>query len=365
MGKPVDNKHTKNLDELLEHLQTPSDDLDAFEQEALEGFATLENKQEAIEMKQRLDKRMDEKLSEKRRPLFIYWSAAAGVALIIGLIFLLQTNNDLKQESLADNSVTNEKNLESTESNPPAPPAELKQDAVKNIGGKGDMQSANGQSMNSNNGPVQRSASDEEASTKSALAEVALDDVKNEPGKDGEKDSRRDEKPADDLAANKGNNNAEQVPASASGAGSDADTKSKKKEEASADEDKATNYFTSRKIKKEKAPSTTPAKADQPKSEIEGAFEKSTIQSASITIKESELTEKINKFFAGKDYKKSFVCTLTINSDDKVESIVFKDPSLFHKGEQKEITEFFKKQKCFKNHEFSVYSTYTVNYKAQ
>ncbi|MBK6523373.1 MAG: hypothetical protein IPJ60_16445 [Sphingobacteriaceae bacterium] len=59
------------------------------------------------------------------------------------------------------------------------------------------------------------------------------------------------------------------------------------------------------------------------------------------------------------------MCTLTINSDNKVESIVFKDPSLFHKGEQKEITEFFKKQKCFKNHEFSVYSTYTVNYKAQ
>ncbi|MBK7311838.1 MAG: hypothetical protein IPI93_13945 [Sphingobacteriaceae bacterium] len=360
MGKPTDNKHTKNLDELLEHLQTPSDDLDAFEQEALEGFATLENKQEAIEMKQRLDKRMDEKLSEKRRPLFIYWSAAAGVALIIGLVFLLQTNHDLKQESLADNSVLNEKNLESTESNPPAPPAELKQDAVKNMGGKSDMQSANEQSMDYKKGPAQRSASDEEASTKSALAEVALDDVKNEPAKEGEKDSRRDEKPADDLAANKGQTN-EEVPASASGAGSSDKLKSKDQDEA---EPKATEYF-SRKIKKEKSNNATPQKASQPKSEIEGTFEKSTIQSASLSIKESELTEKINKFFADKDYKKSFVCTLTINSDNKVESIVFKDPSLFHKGEQKEITEFFKKQKCFKNHEFSVYSTYTVNYKAQ
>lgn len=365
MGKPVDNKHTKNLDELLEHLHKPSgDDLDAFEQEALEGFATLETKEEAIEMKQRLDERMEEKLSKKRKPLFIYWSAAAGVALIIGLVFLLQTNQDLKQESLADNSVLNKNQLESTESNPPAPPAELKQGISKNSGGKADMQSADGESMNYKNVPIQRSSTNEEESSKSALAEVALDDVKNEPAKVGESDKRRDEKPTDELAANKDQNN-EQVPSSASGAGSDADAKLKKKEDASADEDKATSYFSSRKIKKEKSASATPAKANQPKSEVEGVFEKSTIQSASINIKESELTEKINKFFADKDYKKSFVCTLTINSDDKVESIVYKDPDLFHKGEQKEILAFFKKQKCFKNHEFSVYSTYTVNYKAQ
>jgi len=357
MGKPVNNKHTKNLDELLEHIHTPSDGLDAFEQEALEGFASLETKQEAIEMKQRLDERMEEKLSEKRRPLFIYWSAAAGVALIIGLVFLLQTNQALKQEGLADNSVTNEKHLESTESNPPAPPAELKQEATKTMGGKGDMQSANGQSMNYKNLPVQRSAADEEVSSKSAVAEVALDDIKNAPGKEGEKDSRRDEKPADDLAVNKGQNN-EQVPASASGAGSDATDKLKKKEEDNKD------YFTSRKIKKAKS-ADQPAAQSKTNSEIEGTFEKSTIQGASINIKESELTEKINKFMSDKDYKKSFVCTLTINSDDKVESIVFQKPELFHKSEQKEITEFFKKQKCFKNHEFSVYSTYTVNYKAQ
>lgn len=363
MGKPVDNKHTKNLDELLEHLHKPSgDDLDAFEQEALEGFATLETKEEAIEMKQRLDERMEEKLSKKRKPLFIYWSAAAGVALIIGLVFLLQTNQNLKQESLADNSVLNENQLESTESNPPAPPAELKQGISKNSGGKADEQSGSGESMNYKNVPIQRSSTNEEESSKSALAEVALDDVKNEPAKEDESDKRRDEKPGDVLAGNNGQNNAQQVPASASGSSSDSEKlKSKDQDEA---EPKATEYF-SRKIKKEKKENATPAKTSKPQSEIEGTYEKSTIQSASINIKESELTEKINKFFADKNYKKSFVCTLTINSDDKVESIVYKDPDLFHKSEQKEILAFFKKQKCFKNHEFSVYSTYTVNYKAQ
>jgi hypothetical protein len=364
MGKPVDNKHTKNLDELLKHINAPSDDLDAFEQEALEGFATLETPQEAIEMKQRLDERMEEKFSKKRKPLFIYWSAAAGVALIIGLIFLLQTNNDLKQEGLADNSALNENKLESSESAPPPPPAELKQGATKTIS-KDNLQSAEGESMNSKNGPAQRSSNDQEAALAESANDVPMEETKSLPIVAGEKDSRNDEKPVDDIADKKGNNDA-QVPASASGAGSGDANKNRAKEDAARDEDKATDYF-SRKIKKEKAksaeqPNAMPQKA---KSEIEGTFEKSTIQSASLSIKESELNDKINKFMSDKDYKKSFICTLTINSDDKVESIVFKNPELFHKSEQKEITEFFKKQKCFKNHEFSVYSTYTVNYKVQ
>ncbi len=368
MSKPVDNKHTKNLDELLEHLHKPGDDLDAFEQEALEGFATLENKQEALEMKQRLDERMEEKFSKKRKPLFIYWSAAAGIALIIGLIFLTQTNKDLNSEGLADSSVLSEKQAEITENNAVAPPAELKQDEAKKMSGKARSQNAEGESMGyKNNGPVQRSSNDQQSASESSAGEVALDDIKNEPAKELEKDNKRDDKPTDALAANKGQNNEQTVPGSASGAGSDANQKFKAKEEENKDEDKsepkATEYF-SRKIKKEKSvQAKTPQ--SQTKSEIEGTFEKSTIQSASINIKESELTAKITKFMSDKDYKKSFVCTLTINSDNKVESIVFQNPDLFHKSEQKEITEFFKKQKCFKNHEFSVYSTYVVNYKTQ
>lgn len=374
MGKPIDkNKPTKDLNELLEHLHKPGDDLDAFEQEALDGFASLESTQEAIDMKQRLDERMEEKFSKKRKPLFIYWSAAAGVALIISLVFLVRSNGDLKsEESLADNTVANEKLLENNINSPAPPPAELKNEATKDAkmaAGKADMTQGNA-SKGYQNGPV-LSAEQSISQSSNEESSVVMDEVAKESGKEGEKDandSRRSDnaKPLDDLAS--ANKKQDQVPASAASGASSGDLnpnkqKAKDKEEESRDEDKATNYF-SRKIKKEKKaePAATETK---PKSEIEGSYEKNNILVATLTIKESDLQQRLDKFFSDKDYKKSFVCTLTINSDNKVESIVFQNPDLFHKSETKEITEFFKKQKCFKNHEFSVYSTYTVNYKAQ
>jgi hypothetical protein len=380
MGKPIDkNKPTKNLDELLEHLHKGGDDLDAFEQEALDGFATLENTQEAHQMKKRLDERMEEKLAEKRTPLFIYWSAAAGVALIIGLIFMMNSNKELSSEvGLADNTVASEKLLESDANNSPAPPAELQQDEsgkMGTMGGKGYSQgSSSGDQAAFKQGPMQKAGEEQNYASTTKETPVTLAESANEPSEmDGDKkmneDSKRsDNSKLDDMVA--GNKNQNQVPQNAAaGAGTkdpgniDAAKKTAAKDEEES-EPKATEYFTARKLKKEKEKSADRAET-KPSGEIEGAFEKSTIKSADLSIKETELTEKINKFFSDKDYKKSFVCTLTINSDDKVEALVFQNPELFHKGEQKEISDFFKKLKCFRNHEFAVYSTYVVNYKAQ
>ncbi len=372
MGKPIDkNKPTKNLDELLEHLHKPGDDLDAFEQEALEGFATLESTKEALEMKQRLDERMEEKFSEKRKPIFIYWSAAAGVALIIGLIFLVRTNGDLKEESLADNTVATEKQLENNTNNPPAPPADPdsyreKLEAGKKTGKSGGEGHAEGESLGSaaNKGPMQKLAED----TKSADAEVSMADESQEQGaKDRDKgdkdmnDAKRSDnaKPVDDLAKNQ---NQTPVTAAAAGSGSDANNEKSKAKEEDYKEPKATEYFTSRKIKKEKK---ADAPASQTKSETDGTYEKSNIKAASLAIKETDLQLKIDKFFKDKDYKKSFVCTLTVDADDIVESVVFQNPDIFSKSQKKELTEFLLKLKCFKNHEYSVYSTYLLNYKVQ
>lgn len=378
MGKPIDkNKPTKNFDELLEHLKKPVDDLDAFEQEALEGFATLESTQEAIDMKKRLDERMEEKLSEKRRPLFIYWSAAAGIALIFVLAFLLRTNGDLKsEEALADNTSTTQEQLNNNINNPTAPPAELKQAELekKVSGSKSGKAYAEGESNGTagglNKGPVK--PLEEQAAAKSNDADLAMaDEVENIGSKDqsnGDKEAnaqkRSDSKPVDDLAASTTKNQNNVPGNAAAGSGSDANNeRSKAKEEEDYKEPKATDYFSSRKIKKEKkAAQTTPA---QPKSEIEGTYEKSTIKAASLTIKDSELQQKIDKFFKDKDYKKAFVCTLTIDADNIVESVVFQNPDIFSKSQKKELTEFLLKLKCFKNHEFSVYSTYQLNYKAE
>jgi hypothetical protein len=393
MGKPIDkNKPTKNLDELLGHLSKGGDDLDAFEQEALEGFATLESTQEAIEMKQRLDKRMEEKLGEKRKPLFIYWSAAAGLALIIGLIFMMNSNKDLKSESgLAVNSVNDEKSLEQIENNPAAPPAELKKDEKSGketmgaMGGKGNsQQSGLGGDDLKQQGPAQKAAQDVDSrNNESPVTLAESGETEKDANKKSEDSKRADNSKLDDAIATNSSNNKNQnnqsvpgynnVSAGASAQNNDANsekTKSKNPSKESKDEEqtepKATEYFTARKAKKDKEKDKSSAQADtKPASEIEGKFENSSIKTANLSIKESDLKAKMDKFFSDKDYKRSFNCTLTIGADDKVEGVVFQNPELFHKGEQKEIVDFFKKLKCFKNHEFAVYSTYVVKYQAQ
>jgi hypothetical protein len=307
MGKPIDkNKPTKNLDELLAHMHKGGDDLDAFEQEALEGFATLESSQEAIELKQRLDKRMEEKLAEKRKPLFIYWSAAAGVALIIGLIFMMNSSKDLNSESgLADNSAVSEKVLQSGGNNPPAPPAELKKEEPGKkmsgaMGGKGDSQSqGSGNNDFKQQGPAQKAAEDLDSRTNESPVSLA---ETSEGEKDADKkteDLKRADNSKDDAAANNKNQN-QSVPgynnaagAAASSQNNDANNNEKAKKSPSKEskdeeqaEPKATEYFTARKAKKEKEKTKSSAQADtKPASEIEGKFESSNIKTASLSIK--------------------------------------------------------------------------------
>ena len=390
MGKPIDkNKPTKNLDELLAQMHQSGNDLDAFEQEALEGFATLENAQEAVDMKQRLDKRMEEKLAEKRKPLFIYWSAAAGVALIIGLIFMMNSNKDLQSESgLADNTVGSEKSLKNIENNPAAPPAELtkegkaNEDRTSTYGAKGNSQSqaTSGDQLAFKQQGLEQKIAEEQKNETTKESPVTLAQTSSEDADKIVTDSKRaDNSKLDDAIAGNGKNNQNTVPgynAAASGAAAqnnkDANneksiaskTPSKDSRDEEEAEPKATEYFTARKAKKEKEKSASKAES-KPASEIDGVFENSNIKSATLSVKESDLKAKMDKFFSDKDYKKSFNCTLTINADDKVESVVFQNPELFHKGEQKEIVDFFKKLKCFKNHEFAVYSTYFLKYQAQ
>lgn len=367
MVKPI-HKHTKDFNELLDRLNKPADDLDAFEQDALEGFSQLENKQEAIDLKQRVDARMEDELfSKKRRPLFIYWSAAAGVALLISLIFIFKNSGEFDKQSLADNTVVAEKN--SNELNAPSPI----QDAItegkpteqnlKNVNRLAQGPAKTQEELREDNQQMGMGGKSDETSFSSA-------DLESESGKSKEEDQLAAKSANKDLDAldDAKKSNEQEAPAGANAPVSTKANDERAKSKSSEDEfkeTKATEYFTSRKIKKEKQKADKNAPAAEAKGEIEGPFEKSTIKSASLTIKESELNAKITKFFADKNYKKSFTCTLTIDEYDKVSEIIFSNPDLFKKSETKEITEFFKKQKCFKNHEYALFSTYTVNYKAE
>lgn len=87
--------HNKRLKDLLsKHLEQTGRDADAFEQEALEGFAMLKNEEEAMDLKKSVDARIysevfAEKKQESRR---FYWLAAAVLIGVIGMsIYLFQT----------------------------------------------------------------------------------------------------------------------------------------------------------------------------------------------------------------------------------------------------------------------------------
>lgn len=92
-----DNEDNKLRDLLNKGASGNTDGLDDFEKEALEGFAGLENPDEAFEMKAALDKRAWPlfKPEEKSRAV-AYWFAAAAVLLITGLAgyFLMQSTGN-------------------------------------------------------------------------------------------------------------------------------------------------------------------------------------------------------------------------------------------------------------------------------
>lgn len=97
------NKHTVDKDELLKRLESGDDGaLDDFEKEAMEGFASLENTAMSDRLMKDLDKRIDETYAgkKKERSPWVWYSMAAGLALVVALSFLF-VNNFKKEENLA------------------------------------------------------------------------------------------------------------------------------------------------------------------------------------------------------------------------------------------------------------------------
>ncbi|MGZ4042207.1 MAG: hypothetical protein ACXVNM_01715 [Bacteroidia bacterium] len=99
-----DRPHNKNLEDLLKNFKTQrSEGLDDFEREALEGFDTMHSKQDALDLKSALDKRVHEELfTEKKNGQRIYWFAAAGLFLVIGLsVFFILNNQAVEEKNVA------------------------------------------------------------------------------------------------------------------------------------------------------------------------------------------------------------------------------------------------------------------------
>lgn len=99
-----DRPHNKNLEDLLKNLKSnKTEGFDDFEREALEGFETLSSKEEAIKIKNELDKEISYKLFlEEKKNQKVYWFAAAGLFLVIGLsVFFILNNRPLEDNNVA------------------------------------------------------------------------------------------------------------------------------------------------------------------------------------------------------------------------------------------------------------------------
>ncbi|MCW3077011.1 MAG: hypothetical protein JWO32_1620 [Bacteroidetes bacterium] len=110
-----DRLHNKNLEELLKQNMTKkSADLDDFDREALEGFALLHSEEEAMSLKGTLDKRISEEVfTDKKNNPKVYWFAAAGLFLVIGLsIYFILNNQSINQKDVALVPAREIKNLE-------------------------------------------------------------------------------------------------------------------------------------------------------------------------------------------------------------------------------------------------------------
>ncbi len=372
MSKP-NHKDPKNLDELLKELHSPSGDLDAFEKEALEGFAAFENEEEIKDLKAKLDSRIhSEVFAEKKKPLFIYWSAAAGVALLIGLIFLFKTPVTLEEKELAlhkdvapveeiegfkkESDHTLVETGKASEDNRP--------DEKKTSSSVTTMQSkpgsAAGQAMGASSEQKERVAIEKDAPSKAA-EDLAM--AEEEPSMKDDQNNQQApvSPPADQLAGG-----AMPKPATKN----EADKKTLEESSKS----KGKSSVTGRSLKKEKtsdsrsegesaaAPASTVA--DESEKNIKNdAYKPNSYAKLNITTK--ELNAKISEFQKEKGMSKSFTCIISLNADNTVSSVEFENPASLKRSEVKDLREFLKKLTCFTVNPQTGATVYKLSYTAQ
>ena len=102
---PNNNLNTKELEALLAKKNSHGEGLDDFEKEALDGFIMLDNDEDPIALKEKLDARIHtEVFSKEKKSTPLYWLAAAGLAFVIGLSIFFIVNNqalETKKSNLA------------------------------------------------------------------------------------------------------------------------------------------------------------------------------------------------------------------------------------------------------------------------
>jgi hypothetical protein len=136
MAEPEHNQ----LDDLFR--KSDSDSLDDFEREALEGFNSLESQQEAHDLQKKVEQRVQKELfaGEKKSRPFVYWYAAAGLFLVVGLsVYFILNKSDLDNKknvaALEESAHASNKPVQSA----PTGNSEYRADEGKELSGKKDQ----------------------------------------------------------------------------------------------------------------------------------------------------------------------------------------------------------------------------------
>ncbi|PBQ33340.1 hypothetical protein CNR22_16665 [Sphingobacteriaceae bacterium] len=172
MSSHKDNTHKHKLKELLNKKTQQDESFDAFDQDALEGFAMLENEKEAFDLQNRVDAKLfSEVFNEEKKSVTGYWYAAAGLFLVIGFsIYLFLKTSSVKEDQLAIESSSGDKLQKSMEER-----------TLKNRGLQFEAQDPSqsaGQVNSENAKPVSESETAPEAPMKEGIKSSFKDDQK-------------------------------------------------------------------------------------------------------------------------------------------------------------------------------------------
>jgi hypothetical protein len=350
----ANHKYTKNLDELLSKSQSGSEDLDAFEQDALEGFAMLKNTEEAKALKEATDARFKrEVMSESKGTLTIrlFWSAAAGIALLIGLVVVFKVYQPLDKPEMAQTmqpAIENEADqLERvSDMNEQVPEEKTTEKLVSPAAPLTQNQKQFAEPI------TQTGKADETADLK--MEENANTRNIEQAGSKADEDA----KPLDD-------NLSRTAPAKDAMGGGVPKTDSKAQYDREEEkESKKVEGFASAKAKKAAKETQSPAGVNEISAAESAAPPASTsaLQSAYLTISEKEFKNKLESFMQNKSYKQSFSCIIKLSENGDIKDIMFTNNKQFNRNQEKEITNFLKDLKCFASPNGSKVSYYTVNY---
>lgn len=213
-------EQNNNLDQLFNKAKADKQGLDDFEKDAFAGFEMLESEQEAKDLKAALDARINKELfnkEEERNPK-IYWFAAAGLALVIGLtvLFISNTNDAISSgsnmaisnpEQKAEEKISIDSKTELKEQN--VTPTEVATVVVNETPAKEIIQSNNSDALKLEEpAKIVKQLEAEKEGVKSRMIVPA---AKNEISKDGyfknEKDANdQEEKRNENVASGTGSN---------------------------------------------------------------------------------------------------------------------------------------------------------------